>query len=183
MKIVIISGTNRRGNMSLKVSKMVQARYQAKGVDAEIIDLCDMPAEIYSPDAYSQKPESFSKYSDLVLESDGLVVVVPEYNGSFPGALKYFIDMLPFPEAFENRSSAFIGIAAGIWGGLRSVEQLQQVFGYRNGFSFNERVFVPGIYKEFDEENQRFKTDLIDQLLDSQTENFISFVRNNGKNL
>ena len=38
-----------------------------------------------------------------VLQAEGLIVVTPEYNGSLPGVLKYFIDMLKFPESFEQR--------------------------------------------------------------------------------
>ena len=177
MKITVVCGTNRRNSQSIIVSKKIQKLYADRDVDCSVIDLQEMPPEIYSPDAYLDKPESFKPYSDLVLDSAGLVVVVPEYNGSYPGALKLFIDMLPFPQAFENRPTAFVGIAAGIWGGLRAVEQLQQVFGYRNGFSFNERVFVPGIYQE-QVEDGLFKTELINELLISQTDNFIKFVKN-----
>lgn len=36
---------------------------------------------------------------------------------------------------------AFIGLG-GRWGGLRPVEHLQQVFGYRNAFIFPNRVFL-----------------------------------------
>ena len=74
-----------------------------------------MPLSLFSPDAYSEKPQEFEEYSQNVLDADGLVIVVPEYNGSYPGALKLFIDMLKFPESFENKPVAFIGIAAGIW--------------------------------------------------------------------
>ena len=70
-----------------------------------------------------------------VLDAAGLHVVTPEYNGSFPGVLKYFIDMLKFPESFDRKPVAFLGEAAGTWGGLRSVEQLQMIFGYRNATS------------------------------------------------
>jgi len=58
-----------------------------------------------------------------VLMAAGLHVVLPEYNGSYPGVLKYFIDMLKFPESFENKPAAFVGVANGQWGALRAVEQ------------------------------------------------------------
>jgi chromate reductase, NAD(P)H dehydrogenase (quinone) len=32
--------------------------------------------------------------------------------------------MLKFPETFEKRPVCFVGVAAGIWGALRPVEQL-----------------------------------------------------------
>lgn len=178
MKLTLISGTNRRNNTSIKVARNIQARYEKAGVPSvNLIDLCEMPVELFHPDAYAEKPEVFTRYAQEVLESDGLIIVVPEYNGSYPGALKLFIDMLKFPESFENKPVAFIGVAAGIWGGLRPVEHLQQVFGYRNALNFNERVFIPAVHKAFDEASGTFTPALIEELLESQTKNFIDFVR------
>lgn len=59
--------------------------------------------------------------------------------------------MLPFPESFQHRPVCFVGLAAGIWGALRPVEQLQANFGYRNAFLFPECAFMPGINKLLDE--------------------------------
>ena len=78
----------------------------------------------------------------------GLHLVLPEYNGSFPGVLKYFIDMLKFPESFEHKPVAFVGVANGQWGGLRAVEQMQMVVGYRNAHVYPDRIFVPFVQKK-----------------------------------
>src|SRR5437667_4808 len=80
-----------------------------------------------------------------IVRAAGLVVISPEYNGGMPGILKYFIDMLKFPESFAARPVCFVGLAAGVWGALRPVEQLQAVFGYRNAHLYPERVFLPKI--------------------------------------
>ena len=116
-----------------------------------MLDLATLPPEIYSPTSYAEKPESFKRFTDAILASDGLVVVTPEYNGGIPGILKYFIDMLPFPASFENRPVCFVGVSMGMWGALRPIEQLQAIFGYRNAYLFPERVFMPGIGKLLNE--------------------------------
>ena len=54
--------------------------------------------------------------------------------------LKYFIDMLKFPGSFDRKPVCFVGVADGVWGALRPVEQLQQVFGYRHSVMFPIRV-------------------------------------------
>ena len=74
-----------------------------------------------------KKPAAFARFSSAILTSDGVHLVTPEYNGGAPGVLKYFIDMLKFPEAFEQRPVAFTGLAAGQWGALRPVEQLAAI--------------------------------------------------------
>ena len=74
----------------------------------KVLDLSDLPSETFSPDAYSEKPPKVLKFTEQILNSSGLVIVVPEYNGSMPGALKLFIDLLPYPESFEGRPVCYI---------------------------------------------------------------------------
>ena len=111
-----------------------------------------------------------------MLAAKGLHVFTPEYNGGFPGVLKYFIDLLPFPESFENKPVAFTGLAAGMWGALRPVEQLEGVFKYRNAFMFNERVFLPKVHEQIDEAGT-FTQDFTKGLIDSQIKNFALFTQ------
>ena len=175
--IAIISGTNRKGNNSIKIAREARAAYERLGQEAEILDLQDLPAEAFTPEIYGEKPSSLTEdYTDKVLAADGLVVVVAEYNGSFPGILKYFIDLLPFPESFDKRPVAFIGLAAGYHGALRAVEQLQMVFAYRNAWLFNRRVFIPGVYKILDE-NGSLTDQEVGCRLEEQAEEFTDFVR------
>jgi len=173
--IVIISGTNRPGSNTRKVTAHVEEVYKALGVNTQLLDLADMPAEIFSPSSYAGKPASFSKFTDAILAADGVVIVTPEYNGGMPGVLKYFIDMLPFPESFEHRPVCFVGVAAGIWGALRPIEQLQAIFAYRNAFVFPERVFMPGIGKLLDASG-KFTNEDIPKRLQSQAAAFVDFV-------
>jgi chromate reductase, NAD(P)H dehydrogenase (quinone) len=175
--ITIIAGTNRPGSNTLKLAKQLEPMYQAAGNETCILDLMQLPAEVFQPGVYAEKPEQFTReFVEPVLQADGLVVVCPEYNGSFAGILKYFVDLLPFPESFECRPVAFVGIAAGQFGGLRPVEQMQQVFGYRNAYVFNRRVFITGAYKVFDAEGAITDPDLVLRLQD-QAVKFTGFVR------
>ena len=59
---------------------------------------------------------------------------------------------------------------------MRAVEQLQQVLGYRNAHVFPERVFIPRVDENFDEEHG-IKDEVQQQLLESQISNFVQFVR------
>ena len=172
--IVIISGTNRPGSNTRKVSAHVEAIYKSSGVKTQLLDLAELPPEIFSPVSYAAKPAGFSKFTDAILAADGLVIVTPEYNGGIPGILKYFIDMLPFPESFEQRPVCFVGLAAGIWGALRPVEQLQAIFGYRNAYIFPERVFLPGIGKLLDANGRLTDPDLVERLK-NQADGFVTF--------
>ncbi|CAN5250997.1 NADPH-dependent FMN reductase [soil metagenome] len=174
MKIVLLSGTNRPDSSTRKVVTKIAELYSEVGQPVEILDLADLPAEIFDPASYAKKPASFARFNEAILTCDGLHVVTPEYNGSLPGVLKYFIDMLQFPESFENRPVAFTGLAAGMWGALRPVEQLQLIFGYRNAFVFPRRVFLHGIGKLVSEAGELTDAVSLDRLR-AQAEGFLDF--------
>lgn len=173
--ILVISGTNRPNSNSLKVATALIAHYAKIGVAAELYALTDMPPAAFEPTAYAQKPPAIVDVQQRVVGAVGLHVVTPEYNGSFPGVLKYFIDLLKFPESFVHKPVAFIGLANGMWGGLRAVEQLQGVFGYRNAHIFPDRVFIPVVKDKVDASGA--VTDAaIDARLATQAEGFAKFV-------
>ena len=174
--LVQIIGTNRPGSNTRKVARQVEEIYAGLNAPLRVLDLAQLPSEIFSPSSYAEKPKSFQPFSDAILASSGLVIVTPEYNGSVPGVLKYFIDMLKFPESFEQRPVCFIGLGAGIWGALRPVEQLQMIFGYRNAFVYPERVFLPRINDLLDAEGRIKHADTVDRLK-AQATGFIDFVR------
>jgi len=173
--MALIVGTNRPGSNSRKVARQIEEIYAEMKVPLRVLDLAQLPPEIFSPSSYGEKPKSFQPFADGVVQASGLHIVTPEYNGSVPGVLKYFIDMLKFPESFERRPVCFTGVAAGIWGALRPVEQLQQIFGYRNAYIFPERVFMPGIGNLLDE-NGRLKSAELLERLRKQAGGFVDFV-------
>jgi chromate reductase, NAD(P)H dehydrogenase (quinone) len=175
--IVIVSCTNRPESNTRKVTATVEGIYRALDVSFRVLDLAELPPNIILPSAYQFKPPAFQQFIDAVIGADGVVFVTPEYNGGIPGILKYFIDMLPFPESFENRPVCFVGLAAGIWGALRPVEQLQAILGYRNAYIFPERVFMPGVNKLLHESGELKEPD-IKARLEKQAKGFIRFVEN-----
>ena len=182
MNITTIVGTNRKGSMSLHIGRKIQKIYESLNINANLIDLQALPAELFQPTAYKEKPAAFQPFQEIILESAGLHFIVPEYNGSYPGILKYFIDMWKYPDSFENRCVTYTGVAAGQWGGLRSVEHLQGVMGYRNAYQFNERVFINNIYSRWDWETSKIKKLQekefdVEELLQSQVKNFVEYCR------
>lgn len=173
--ITMVVGTNRPGSNTRKVASHVEEIYRELNTPLKVLDLAQLPPEIFHSSSYAEKPKSFAPFAEGVLQSSGLVVVTPEYNGSLPGVLKYFIDMLKFPESFEHRPVCFVGLAAGMWGALRPVEQLQAIFGYRNAYLFPERVFMPKINDLLDANGRIKDAELVERLREQQ-KGFIEFV-------
>lgn len=148
--ITVIAGTNRPGSNTLKIAKNVLEVLHDGNEEASLLDLAELPAEIFGGSGYAEKPPGFARFQEVVLSTQGVLTVVPEYNGSFPGVLKYFIDMLQFPESLYEKPAAFIGLSSGPWGGLRAVEHLEMIFQYRHAHLFGRRLFLPRISKILD---------------------------------
>ena len=175
MRITLLSGTNRPGSNTRRVTTRLEGIYRELGQPAGVIDLADLPPEIFSPASYAKKPAAFAPFADAILAADGLHVVTPEYNGGVPGVLKYFIDMLKFPQSFERRPVAFTGLG-GRWGALRPVEQLQGIFGYRNAYLYPVRVFLNDIDDHISADGLITNTAYVERL-HAQAAGFVEFVR------
>ena len=172
----VISGTDRNDSNTLRVSLVIQKIYKELGEDVEVIDLRDVKPHLHTGPHYGNapQPEELTIFTQKILKSDGLIVVTPEYNGSMPGVLKYFIDHLKFPESFEYRPVCFVGLGA-MFGGLRPVEHLQQVFGYRNAFIYPVRVFMMNVWNSL--KNGEIQDVPLRTLLVDQAKGFQAFTR------
>jgi NAD(P)H-dependent FMN reductase len=170
----VIAGTNRPLSNTIRVSRLVESALLEMGERVSLLDLSQLPQELFVPTSYATKPSSFSTFQKPVLEAVGIVTVVPEYNGSFPGVLKYFIDMLQFPESLAGRPAAFVGLSGGRWGGLRAVEQLEMVFQYRHAHLYGRRVFLPNIGDLFDEQGHPCDPTIMNRL-ESALRGFVGF--------
>lgn len=172
----IIAGTDRPGSSTLKLSKYIQGIYKNLGEDVEIIDLVEVKEFLHTGPHYGKDDPGIKTYLDKIAQSEGLIMVCPEYNGSMPGVLKYFIDHWRFPESFEYRPVCFVGLSAGMFGGLRPVEHLQQIFGYRNAFMFPERVFIMASHKVLNADGD-VQDEAVKSLLIQQAKNFGRFTK------
>jgi len=124
-KVYIISGTNRQQAVSLQVANVYQQEFKALGVESEIIDLQQLPADYLFSGLYENagKNELVNGFRTKMKEGSKFVFVIAEYNGSFPGVLKAFIDGLEFPDSFTNKKCALVGLSAGEQGAVMAMSQ------------------------------------------------------------
>jgi NAD(P)H-dependent FMN reductase len=173
--IEIISGTDRPNSNTAIVARFVESLYKELKVPAQILDLAALNVSDVAGGRYYQGAiGSFKEGVERIERADGVVFIIPEYNGSYPGFLKLFVDYWKYPKTFEHRPFAFIGLGTR-WGGLRSVEHMQQVVGYRGGYVFPSRVFLTNI-KDVLKEGKVVEP-LMLELLKSQARDFDRFIQ------
>ena len=121
--ITIISGTNRKYSNTYKIAKEYQWLLLEKGIVAGILSLEDIDVLQYNAE--------FERIENEILEpTTHFIIISPEYNGSFPGVLKMFIDSCRSREIWYNKKALLTGVAAGRAGNLRGMDHLADVLNY-----------------------------------------------------
>jgi NAD(P)H-dependent FMN reductase len=120
MYISVILGTAREGRQSEKVAKFILEQVKQAGLDSELVDVRDY--RIAATDKTGNPPQA-KKLKEKVTPANGLIIVMPEYNHTYPGELKMMLDML-YKEYFD-KPVGIIGVSNGPLGGARGVQALR----------------------------------------------------------
>ncbi|AMQ55723.1 NADPH-dependent FMN reductase [Algoriphagus sanaruensis] len=130
--IKLIVGTNRKNSVSKVIAELYQSILLEKGAASEILELEHLPADFSFSALYENngKNEGYNAFHERVKSGQKYVFIVPEYNGSFPGILKTFIDGMTYPNTFRNKKCALVGISSGIGGGGIALSHLTDIFHY-----------------------------------------------------
>jgi len=172
--ITIISGTNRPQSNTLKVAKYYQKKLAEKGMETEILDLQDLPNNLIASDLYGKRSDAFQKIQDLMAKTTKFLFVIPEYNGSFPGVLKTFIDACSFPESFYDKKACLVGISSGKYGNIRGIEHFNGVCAYLHLNVMPLRIHISAIKTELNEKDEFFQEDTL-KFVGQQIEKFAAY--------
>ncbi|AWW30079.1 NADPH-dependent FMN reductase [Echinicola strongylocentroti] len=130
--IKIIIGTNRKNAVSKTIALQYQQILKEEGIASGIIDLRELPDDFVFSALYENNGQNhaYNALHEEVKEGSKFVFIVPEYNGSFPGILKSFIDGMTYPNTFGGKKCAMVGISSGIGGGGLALSHLTDIFHY-----------------------------------------------------
>jgi chromate reductase len=172
--ITIISGTNRPNSNTLKVARYYLKTLQNKGQQAEILNLESLPSTLISSDLYGKRSDEFKTIQELVTRTEKFLFIIPEYNGSFPGVLKTFIDACDFPNSFYNKKAALTGISSGKYGNIRGVDHFSGICSYLHLNVLPLRIHIPAIKYEMNEDGDFYKEDTL-KFSNEQIDKLINF--------
>jgi NAD(P)H-dependent FMN reductase len=172
--VTIISGTNRPGCSTLKLAQYYQKRLHEKGLNAGLLSLSQLPGNLIESDLYGKRSPEFKPIQDIVTRTEKFLFVIPEYNGSFPGVLKTFIDACDIPGSFYEKKAALTGLSSGKYGNIRGIDHFTGVCHYLHLHVMPLKIHISEINKEFDENYNLFKKDTL-KFTDEQMDKFILF--------
>ena len=130
MVISVIVGSTRPTRFSEKPAQWILEQLQKRdGVDARLLDLRDYPMPFFdqavSPAMPGRQPyenEAVQRWTAAIGESDGFVIVTPEYNFGPAAVLKNALDWV-YPE-WNRKAVGFVSYGAAL--GARAVQQLRE---------------------------------------------------------
>lgn len=173
--ITLISGTNRKGSRSRAIVDLYAVKLEERGEAFQILDLADLPPDFIVSAMYkkSGKNEQFNKLTHMIDTADKFVFVVPEYNSSFPGVLKAFIDALSYPCPFMNKKGALIGLSSGMQGSGLALSHLTDILNYLGMHIMALKLKLAHIENNFD--GERITNKLYNELLDQHIAQLVRF--------
>ncbi|ARS35885.1 NADPH-dependent FMN reductase [Pontibacter actiniarum] len=173
--ITLVSGTNRPVSNTKAIIDLYASMLQEHNEEYQILDLAELPADFTVSALYDNtgKNEKFNQLSQMITTSDKFVFVVPEYNSSFPGVLKAFIDGLSYPYTFKDKKGALIGLSSGMQGSGLALSHLSDVLNYLGMHVMAMRLKLAHIEKNFD--GKQITNKLYKELLEQHVEQFIRF--------
>ncbi|MGC9542839.1 NADPH-dependent FMN reductase [Streptomyces sp. UG1] len=151
IRVAVILSSVRKGRFGPTIANwFVGTADQRDDLEVDLVDLADFPL----PTAMTDQPtpevaELLGAFSARLSAADGFVVVTPEYNHSFPAALKAAVDWTQ--NEWHAKPVGFVGYG-GLAGGLRAVQQLKHIFTELHAVPVRDAVSFHGPWAQFDSE-------------------------------
>jgi NAD(P)H-dependent FMN reductase len=150
--ICIISSSIRRERFShraaLYLSDILKDQY---GAEAEILDLLRYNFPLFEERLKyldSPSPDTL-EFAEKVRKADGLILVVPEYNGGYPASIKNVIDLLT--DEWRRKPVAFAVVSNGHFAGSQVIFALQFTLWKIMALTVSPAMRIPDIETSIDE--------------------------------
>ncbi len=179
--ITIIQATNRPDSNTEYISRLVQDMVTAAySGHVGYVSMTELPPEILFCDPYeeSSMPKKLIAIQDqLMIPASHFIWIIPEYNGSFPGVVKLFIDALSvrsYEETFQFKKSAIIGITSGRSGNIRGMDHLASILMHMKCIIYPRMLPISRILEQIDDRGQ-LTSDQTMKTLDAHVRGFLEF--------
>ncbi len=121
--ITIVAGTNRLSSNTLKLAHVYQQLLNQMGKESQILSLEGI--NVLNRDSHFEEIEN-----KFIIPIQHFIFIVPEYNGSFPGILKAFIDTTRSHDIWYHKKALLTGDSSGRAGNLRGMDHLADILNF-----------------------------------------------------
>ena len=165
--ITIISGTNRNDNNTKRVAKEYQRTLKEMNFETRLLALDELNLTI-------RNEQFISVENELLVPADKFIIIMPEYNGSYPGILKLVIDNTDVARVWWYKKVLLTGVSTGRAGNLRGMEHLTGSLLHMKMLVHPNRLPISLVDKLMDKDGHFSDTATL-QAVHSQLEQFLNF--------
>lgn len=146
-KISIIMGSIREGRINPRIAAWTAGQLETHGFAPDLVD----PADPALLPLQTGEPAAAAHLRQRLAGADGIVIVTPEFNHSFPGALKSLLDACK-----TELHACPVGLISygGISGGLRATEALRVVLAELHAVTIRDTISFAAPWGKFAEDGQ-----------------------------
>ncbi len=172
--MTILCTTNRPGSNSMKIAEIYRAALVSLGQECQVLDLRTVPAQWVEDSSFSDNTPEFDKVvGRYIRDVEKLILIVPEYNGSFPGYFKYFMDACNWGD-FNGRKMALMGLATGRSGNLRGLDHLTGLLHFLGSEVYAKKVYLSQVNHALSPGGELTNETTQDEII-TQLKGFIAF--------
>ena len=150
LRVVVLLGAVRRGRQSERVATFVRQRLALRAdatVDSVDLAALALPVMEERLGRIEPPPPGLVEFGAAIERADAVVIVTPEYNHGYPGALKNALDYL-YPQ-FRRTPVALVTVSAGGHGGVNAWAQLVTVLAFMGAIVLPQTVAVAKVQDAF----------------------------------
>jgi chromate reductase len=173
MRILAISGSLRADSYNTALARAAR-ELAPEGVEVEVYEGLGLVPH-YDQDLDQEGVEAPRAVAELrrrIEDADALLLVTPEYNGSFTGVLKNAIDWASARHRgswLRNKTVAVAGATTGQYGAIWAQQDLRRVLGIAGARVVGGELPVSSASEKFDREGR-----LVDPLLAERLRNHLA---------
>ncbi len=179
--ITLISASNRKNSYCLHFANHFYRIFEEKTtIPVKLLSLKDLPTNFLTPNMYTlngQHPAIKNIQDSYILPADKFFFVMPEYNGSFPGVLKSFVDacsIREYSKNFDQKKAALVGVATGRAGNIRGMDHFSDILNYLGTVVMPNKLPISSI-KSLMDDNQRIIDQKTLKVMEEQVATFLNF--------
>lgn len=172
--ITVISATNRPDSNTCKIASSYMQLLEKQGVATKLFSLEKLSPDMHFIDLYGKHSEKFQQLlQEYIIPVEKFVFIIPEYNGSYPGILKLFLDAV-HPDVNRGKKAALVGVSSGRAGNLRGMDHLTGVLHYLGIYVHPNKLPVSSVLGLLDEKGA-VKDENTIKVLEKQISEFIKW--------
>lgn len=148
IKVGLINGSVQQKNYTGYILNIIKEETILKQYEPLDIPLKDY--KIPFPGEEIEKDDS-EELRKILSSVDAYIIASPEYNGSFTAKLKLMIENSGYPSVMKNKPVVLVGLASGVLGAVKSLEQARTVFSHIGCLVLPRAISISKVETHFNE--------------------------------